>query len=118
MEIKNFKDLIVWQKAMKLATEVYRITNKLPKEESYGLTSQMRRSAVSVPSNISEGHSRHSTKEFQRFLYIALGSNSELETQLLLCIELAYLKNEDLKQIFELHKEVEKMIKVLARKLN
>lgn len=91
--IKTHKDLTVWQEAMKLAKEVYQLTSNFPKEEVYGLTSQMRRAAVSVPSNIAEGAARSSSREFTQFLYIALGSLSELETQWLLAKELGMISN-------------------------
>ena len=91
--IKTHKDLKVWQEAMKLAKEVYRLTAGFPREEVYGLTSQMRRAAVSVPSNIAEGAARASSREFTQFLYIALGSLSELETQWLLALELGMAPN-------------------------
>jgi four helix bundle protein len=80
----TYKDLIVWQKGMDLATAVYQLTENFPKEEMYGLTSQMRRCAVSIPSNIAEGKLRGSDKEFGRFLSIAFGSAGELETQVLI----------------------------------
>lgn len=86
--ITTHKDLKVWQEAMGLAKEIYTLTKKFPKEEIYGLSSQMRRAAVSVPSNIAEGAARSSHREFTQFLYIALGSLSELETQWLLAAEL------------------------------
>ncbi len=85
---KTHKDLKVWQEAMKLAKVVYKLTSAFPKEEVYGLVSQMRRAAVSVPSNIAEGAARASSREFTQFLYIALGSLSELETQWLLAKEM------------------------------
>lgn len=84
MSINSFKDLIVWQKAMDLSEIVYRLTETLPPTESYNLSSQIRRSAISIPSNIAEGHKRGSKAEYKRFLLIALGSSAELETQLLL----------------------------------
>lgn len=90
--IKTHKDLKVWQEAMKLAKFVYEFTSKFPKEEVYGLSSQMRRAAVSIPSNIAEGAARASNREFIQFLYIALGSLSELETQWLLGKELKMSK--------------------------
>ncbi len=86
--IKTHKDLKVWQQAMELAKTVYQFTGSFPKEEVYGLTSQMRRAAVSIPSNLAEGAARSSQREFIQFLYIALGSLSELETQWLLAKEL------------------------------
>ena len=80
-EIKSFRDLMVWQKSMQLVTDLYRLTSDFPKTESYGLTSQLRRAAVSVPSNIAEGYGRHSTSDYIRFLQIAIGSLYELQTQ-------------------------------------
>ena len=91
--IRTHKDLEVWKKAMELAETMYAITSKFPKEEQYGLVSQIRRSAVSVPSNIAEGAARNSSKEFIQYLYITMGSLSELETQLLLAQRLNFLKD-------------------------
>jgi four helix bundle protein len=89
--LQTHKDLEVWKKAMELATEVYKLTACFPKEEVYGLTSQLKRTAVSIPSNIAEGAARNSRKEFLQFLHIALGSIAELETQLLLAGEIGFL---------------------------
>ena len=94
--LKNYKDLNVWQKAYKLCLEIYRITTKFPKEEKYGLTSQIRRSAVSIPSNIAEGYGRKTTLDYIRLLYISYGSVCELETQILLAGDLDLIKNNDL----------------------
>ena len=116
MQIKDFKELIVWQKSMKLAAEVYRITKKLPKDELFGLTNQLRRAAVSIPSNIAEGNGRDSTKEYLRFLYIARGSRSEVETQLLLCVELGYLQESDIEFVLGLSTEVAKMLNTIISK--
>ncbi len=91
---QTYKDLIAWQKSMELVTEVYRETQRFPKEELYGLTSQLRRAAVSVPSNIAEGQARHSHPEFHRFLRNARGSLAEVETQLLIACNLGYLAPE------------------------
>jgi four helix bundle protein len=87
-----YRDLIAWRKATQLAVEIYRVTQKFPKDELYGLTSQMRRAAVSVASNIAEGKGRYSRKEFAQFLYRARGSLLELETQLFIARELHYLE--------------------------
>src|SRR5208337_5175176 len=92
-KITTHKDLDVWKEAMNLAKQAYFITSNFPKEEIYGLTSQIRRAAVSIPSNIAEGAARNSHKEFIQFLYIALGSVAELETQLLLARELGLVKD-------------------------
>ncbi|MFA5010608.1 MAG: four helix bundle protein [Ignavibacteria bacterium] len=83
--IKTHKDLEVWKKSIDLVSEIYEITKSFPKEEIYGLTNQIRRSAVSIPSNIAEGAGRNHDKEFIQFLYIAMGSSSELETQIFIC---------------------------------
>jgi len=91
-KIMTHKDLDVWKAAMELAKLVYLITSKFPKEELYGLTQQIRRSAVSIPSNIAEGAARNSRKEFIQFLHISLGSLAELETQLLLSEKLGFLQ--------------------------
>ena len=89
-EIKTHKDLDVWRNSITLVTKIYEITGKFPKEEIYGIVNQMRRSAVSIPSNIAEGAGRNHKKEFIQFIYIALGSLSELETQLIIAQNLKY----------------------------
>ena len=94
--IRTHKDLNVWKEAMDLAKQIYCLTRNFPKEEIHGLVSQMRRAAVSIPSNIAEGAARSSHKEFIRFLYIALGSLAELETQLLLSKELGFADNSEI----------------------
>ena len=115
--LKNYKELKVWQKSYKLCLEIYRITAKFPKEERYGLTSQIRRSVVSIPSNIAEGYGRKTTPEYIRFLYIAYGSNCELETQILLSGDLDYIKTGKLKILKEGIGEVERMLKALIKSL-
>ncbi|MGA8849155.1 MAG: four helix bundle protein [Dehalococcoidia bacterium] len=95
-KIKTHKDLDVWKESMNLVEEVYKLTESFPKEEIFGLTSQMRRAATSIPSNIAEGAARSSDKEFIQFLHVSLGSLAELETQLLLSRKLGFLKNEQL----------------------
>src|SRR3972149_4141114 len=92
----GYRDLKVWQAAMLLAKEVYRLNARFPKHEIYGLASQLQRSAVSLPSNIAEGHGRNSSKEFNHFLGIALGSLAELETQFILAQHLDYLPEEEI----------------------
>ena len=113
---KHFKDLIAWQKSMDLVEEIYRITNCLPKTEMYGLSDQMRRAAVSIPSNIAEGQQRHTKNEFVRFLAIARGSSAELETQLLICNRLAYLDSSQTEHALSLCSEVGKMLNGLIQK--
>ncbi len=96
MSVSSFRELRVWQLGMEVAEKVYRLTADFPKSEIYGLSSQMRRSAISIPSNIAEGQGRDSTKEFLHFLAITFGSICELETQLLLAHRFSYLSDEDL----------------------
>jgi four helix bundle protein len=99
MSVSSYRDLKVWQLGMEVAEQVYRLTAEFPKSEIYGLSSQMRRAAVSIPSNIAEGQGRDSTKEFLHFLAIAFGSLCELETQLLLARRFSYLSDKDLQSI-------------------
>ncbi len=108
MKTKSFKDLIVWQKAYKIVIEVYKITKNFPKEEIYGLSQQMRRCSVSIPSNIAEGYGRQYNKEYKQFLSIAYGSLSELETQYLLAIDLKHINQS--RAIEQLLKEVGSML--------
>jgi len=116
-EVKTYRDLIVCQKAMALVTEIYKITKSFPRREDYGLTSQVRRCAVSIPSNIAEGYGRHSRNEYIRFLQIALGSLYELQTQLEIAVNLEYLKKEDFDSLYESTREVERMLSVLIKRL-
>ncbi len=115
--MKTHKDLIVWNKSMELVIATYKLSSKFPDEEKFGLTSQMRRAAVSVPSNIAEGAAINSTKEYIRFLYIALGSLSELETQFLISNRLEYINDllEDV--ITEIRKMLLSLIKSLKQKI-
>ena len=112
--VSTHKDLNVWKKARDLAAQVYSLTAKFPKEELYGLTSQIRRSAVSIPSNIAEGAARHSRKEFIQFLHIASGSVAELETQFLLAIQIGLLSDDHIISHVE---ELRKLLLVLLRSL-
>ena len=109
-EIKSFRDLKVWQRSMEMAVAVYRLTQEFPREEIYGLTSQMRRAAVSVPSNIAEGHGRLGTNEYRQFLGIARGSNFELQTQLEIARVLGKGNQKLLDETEGLSHEVGKMI--------
>jgi len=113
-KITSFRDLIIWQKGLAIAKETYKITKVLPKEELFGLTSQMRRSAVSISSNIAEGRGRSTRKDFVSFLYISQGSLFELETQLLLAKELYDI---DLSVIMKMIEEEQKMISGMIQKL-
>ena len=109
----TFKDLLVWQKSMELARQVHRATSSFPHEEKFGLVSQMRRCAVSIPSNISEGYGRDSKGEQAYFLQISRGSSNELGTQTTLAHEFGYIDDEDNEQITELNDEVNKMLNSL-----
>ena len=115
--INSYKDLTVWQKSMDLVDEIYNLTEKFPKSETYGLASQMQRSAVAIPSNIAEGQKRNYSKEFLQFLYISYGSGAELETQLEICKRLPKLKNLDYNKAEQLLNEVMKMLNVLTSSL-
>ena len=117
-KINNHKDLDVWNKSISLVTDIYKLTKDFPKDEIYGLTTQMRSAAVSIPSNIAEGASRNSGKEFIQFLYISLGSASELETQIIISQNLGYLNNFDnyLSQIESVKKMLNGLISHLKRK--
>ena len=116
--IKSYKELTVWQKAMEICEDVYRITQEFPKLEQYGLVSQIRRSCVSIPSNISEGFLRGHKAEYIQFLRIAYGSGAELETQLLISLRIGYIDNEDFERINNKLQEVMKMLNTLISKLN
>ena len=117
MSVQSYKDLIVWQKSMDLVERIYQASKLFPKEETYGLTNQLRRAAVSIPSNIAEGHARSSTQEFHRFLSIARGSLAEIETQLLIAQRLGYLSNDQIDPILALQTEINKMTNGLMAKL-
>lgn len=117
MVVTCYKDLIVWQKSMQLSLQVYRITKQFPREEVYGLTSQVRRAAVSIPSNIAEGQARKSTREFRQFLSIARGSLAEVETQLLIGMHLGYVGEDELQPILGLQEEINRMLNSLVSKL-
>ncbi len=116
--MKTHKDLIVWQKSIQMVLFVYKFTENFPKEELYGLTSQMRRAAVSIPSNIAEGHGRCSDKELIRFLFISLGSSAELETQLVIANKLSFLDEAVYLQLSGLNDEIIKMLSSLIRSKN
>ena len=117
MKSSDYKDLLVWQKAMDLTVEVYSIVKLLPQEETYALSDQMRRAAVSIPSNIAEGQGRDSSKEFVRFLSVARGSLRELSTQLEICERLGYINQSNTSRSSVLITEVDKMLTSLATKL-
>jgi four helix bundle protein len=115
--IQSYRDLIVWKKSMAFVAEIYRTTESWPKTELYGLISQIRRAAVSIPSNIAEGQARLSTGEFRQFLGQARGSLMEVETQILLAAELGYLKPHESDFLLERTAEIGRMLSGLLRSL-
>ena len=115
--IRSFEDLRIWQKGIEIVTDVYTITKKFPNTELYGLVSQMRRCAISIPSNIAEGFKRQHAKEYKQFLYIALGSCGELETQIIISAKLEYINDESFFTIRHKITYLSKMITTLRRKL-
>jgi len=117
MTSKNYKDLIAWKKAMELVEMVYSATKEFPREEVYGLTSQLRRAAVSVPSNIAEGQGRKSNKEFIHFLSMAYGSLREMETQIIIAERLGYMSEEKEQSALDLSGEVGRLINGLSNSL-
>ena len=114
---RGYKDLLVWQKGMELAREIYHITQAFPEGEKYGLVSQMRRAAVSIPSNIAEGQARHTTREFIQFLSHAEGSVAELDTQLILALDLGYCVQQKAEEAFGLVSDLRNMLNALRRML-
>ena len=118
MKSSEFRDLKVWQKAMDLAEEVYTLVRNLPREETYSLSDQIRRAAISIPSNISEGQGRITSKEFIRFLSMARGSLWELSTQIELCERFHYLDKSQTKNVNMLITEVAKMINALSNSIS
>ena len=118
MKIKSFKDLKIWERSVELVKAIYDLTKTFPKEELYGLTSQIRRAAVSVPSNIAEGFARYHNKEYKQFLYTSLGSCAELSTQLIIAERLNYVKKEQSKILLNEIDEISKMTMALIKKLN
>jgi four helix bundle protein len=117
MGISSFRELRAWQLGMDLTERIYLLTDSFPKTETYGLTSQIRRSAIYVPSNLAEGHGRDSTKEFLHFIAIAFGSICELETQILLSNRLKYIANDDVEKTLAALTETSKTIRGLQKAL-
>ncbi len=117
MKSSDYRELIVWQKAMRLTKEVYSLVKLLPRDETYVLSDQMRRAVVSIPSNIAEGEGRNSEKDFVRFLSQARGSLWELSTQIEICEQVGYLNREQTKDAFGMIIEVSKMINSLSNSL-
>lgn len=116
--VTNYKDLIAWQKAMDLVEGVYRLSALFPSEERFGLTAQIRRAAVGTPSNIAEGHSRTTRKDYIRFLHIAAGSANEVETQALLAIRLKFVTQQQASRTLDLALEVQRILRGLVKSLS
>lgn len=116
--MKTHKDLNVWQNAIEFVTTIYKLTKEFPKEELYGLTSQMRRAAISIPSNIAEGASRSHKNEFKQFLYIALSSAAELETQLIISKNLHYMEIPFLNELDTKLGSISRQLQGLIKSLN
>ena len=118
MKIRSFRDLNIWKRSIKLVEDVYGITRSFPKEEMYGLTNQLRRAAVSIPSNISEGFARFHSREYKQFLYTSLGSCAELTTQIIIASRLKYMENGKADGLLSEIDEISKMTMSLIKKLN
>ena len=116
-KIQNFRDLQIWQLGKEIVLSIYEITKDVPEEEKFGLISQMRRAAVSIPSNIAEGFNRPSNKDYQRFLSVALGSCAELETQIEICFSLGFIDEPSKDNLIERLVTEQKMIRGLIKKL-
>jgi len=116
-KLKSYKDLLVWQKSIALVKGIYRLTRSFPPDERFGLVSQLRRAAVSVPSNIAEGQSRHTCGEFVQFLSHAEGSLAELETQILIAVDLDFCSQEEANQALAQIEELQRMLNSLRQKL-
>ena len=117
MPVNTFRDLFVWQKAVQLVTQIYITTKSFPKDETYGLSSQIRRAAVSMPSNIAEGFSRSSSADFARFLEISIGSLFEVQTQLQIALNLKYINQEAFNSLYESSREIERMLIALKKSI-
>lgn len=115
--IKSYRDLIIWQKSVALVTRIYSATSSFPSSEMYGLTNQLRRCAVSIPSNIAEGYGRNSTADYKRFLQIAVGSLYELQTQIEIAFNLAYILKDQYDELTGLSTEIDKMTYSIIQKL-
>jgi len=117
MAIKDFQDLDIWKRGIKTVTEIYELTANFPKQELYGLTAQLRRAAVSIPSNTAEGFARFSNKEYIQFLFVSLGSCAEATTQIIIALNLGYLSREEAEEIKNELNIISKMIMSLIKKL-
>jgi four helix bundle protein len=117
-KIRCLEDLEIWNEGISLVEKIYAVTQRFPKEELYGLSSQLRRAAISIPSNIAEGFARFHNKEYKQFLYIALGSCAETKTQIVIASRLGYVENEKKDTLLKNIEQISKMIMCLIKKLN
>jgi four helix bundle protein len=117
VKVKDYKDLKVWKKGIEIVDKIYAATSRFPKDEVYGLVTQMRKAAVSVPSNIAEGFVRHHTKEYKQFLHISLGSCAELDTQLIIADRRKYITKKNLEELAEDINHETRMLVNLINKL-
>src|SRR5438093_1527800 len=115
--IQSYRDLTAWQKSMDLVVEIYRLAKGFPRDEQWGLTDQIRRAAVSIPANIAEGHGRLHRKDYLRFLSIARGSLTEVETHLQIATRLGYLERQDIAEVWSLTQDVGRLLNGLIRAL-
>ncbi|MFN4084408.1 MAG: four helix bundle protein [Spirosomataceae bacterium] len=115
--MKTHKDLDVWKRSIDFVTLVYELTNQFPKSEVYGLTTQLRRAAISIPSNIAEGASRKSKLEFKQFLYIALSSGAEIDTQIIIAFNLKYIDSNEQEKLTKQLETIQKMIQGLIKSI-
>ena len=116
-KIKTYRDLIVWSKSIDFVTMVYELTRKYPKDELYGLTLQIRRCAISIPSNIAEGYGQRSTQDYIRFLQIAMGSLYEIQTQIQISLNLKFISQIDYNSIYEKSRQIEILLRSLIGKI-
>ena len=114
----DFRNLRVWQKGISITEQVYKLSRKFPKEEIYGLTAQIRRAAVSIPSNIAEGFKRYHPRQYREYLYMALGSAAELDTQLIICSEIGYCSLDDVNEISDRLERLAKQTNILIKRIN
>ncbi|MCW1967840.1 MAG: four helix bundle protein [Anaerolineae bacterium] len=116
-KFRDYRDLLIWQKGLVLVKAVYQLTKKFPNSEIYALSSQVQRAAVSIPSNIAEGQCRQHQGEFKQFLYIALGSSGEVDTQMIVAEQLGYISQDELTEIHAQIEEIRRLIRGLVAKL-
>lgn len=116
-EIKSYKDLLIWQKGIQIVKEIYKLCELLPKDEIFGLQSQLKRASISIPSNIAEGYGRNYTKSYKQFLTTSRGSLLELETQIIIAIELNFITNDNGKKVIDLINEENKMLNAFINSL-